>query len=101
MEKDIKEFLENISSKSTRELIQEHLSSLEITKNKEIVMVIDRKYAFNNLNSHEHRESVIKWLKKAFGEDKILILKLGSHLMRWEEREHHNREMNVPHAIRY
>lgn len=101
METNLNKLIENISSKSTREILEDHVKSIELTDSKEIILIIDRKYAFNILRSHEHIWNIISWVKKSFWDNKETILKIKSHLMKWENIEHHDREMNIPYMIHY
>ena len=101
MEKNLKKLVENISPKSTREIVEDHVNSIELTDSDEVIVMVDRRYAFNNLHSSEHIWNLISWVRKAFWEDKETVLKLQAHLMKWETTEHHDREMNVPFKIHY
>lgn len=101
MEKTLKKFISNISPKSTREIVEDHVCSVEERENNEVYINIDRWYAFNSLNSHEHIWNTIKWVKKTFWESKKTILRLQAHLKKWEQFEHHDREENIPYLIHY
>lgn len=102
METNLKNLVNNVSHKSTREIIEDHVKEIIIDNDKKSTTIhIDRKYALNQLISHEHIWNLIKWVKKTFWEDYETILKTDSHKMKWENLEHHDREMNVPYYIHY
>ncbi|MDD3646066.1 MAG: hypothetical protein PHH06_01505 [Candidatus Gracilibacteria bacterium] len=101
MEKNLKEFISNVSPKNTREIVEDHVCRVELTESDEVTINIDRGYAFNSLNSHEHIGNIIKGVKKTFGDEKKVIMKLEAHLKRGERFEHHDREENVPYIIHY
>jgi len=102
MEKELKILIKNISSKLTREIIEDHVKELILNSDKkEVTIIIDRKYALNYLHSSKNIWDVLKWIKKTFGDDYKTILKLNAHLMKSEKIEHHDREMNLPYKIHY
>lgn len=102
MEANFKKIIENISNKSIKEIIEDHVKSIKLTNSDEVVILIDRRYAFNILHWHEHIWELISWVKKTFWEEKETVLKLEAHLMKWETREHHDREMKIiPYRIHY
>ena len=102
MEHSKKVLLKNISPKAVRELLKEHLSKISRDKkSKEVTLTIDKKYSFNSLNSSDSIKRIIIWIKNTFGEDYKTVLKLSSHLMKGENTEHHDREMNTPYKVHY
>lgn len=102
METNIKKLIGNISGKSTRKIVEDHIKELNInTENKSIIIILDKKFALHQLSSNEHIWDLLKWVKKSFWEEYETILKSNPHITRGEKDEHHDREMNVPHTIHY
>lgn len=100
MEATIKKLVWAISHKSTREIIKDYTKELTVDNEKKIVtIIVDRKYALNELFTSEHIGHLNAWVKKCFGEEYEPVLKNTFHAMKWEKEEHHNREMNIPHNI--
>lgn len=102
MEANLKKIIENISSVSTREIAEDHIKDIIIdSEAKSVTIVIDRKYALNQLISNENIDNVLKSVKKAFSEDYETIIKLKDHKHGRYGNEHHDREMNIPHTIHF
>lgn len=101
MEKYLKWLLENIHNKTTKEILENHITNISVDDFNKVLITIDKRYVFNDLNSHEHIWNIILWVKKTFWDDSETILKLQSHLMKDEDIEHHDREINVPYMIHY
>ena len=102
METKLKKLIENIHPKVTRKIFETHVTEIELNEEeKEAVILVDKKYAFNDLNSRDHIWNVIKWVKKTFTNDYKTVLKLRAHLLKGEKTEHHDREMNTPYIIHY
>lgn len=102
MEANFKKLLDEISHKNTNEIIEDHVKELNLNENnKSVTLIIDRKYALNQIVNKRHIWDVIKWVKKAFWEDYETIIKLVNHKEWRYWNEHHDREMNIPHTIHY
>ncbi|MCX7872426.1 MAG: hypothetical protein N2487_03995 [Verrucomicrobiae bacterium] len=96
MEKTFKLLLENLSPRETRELIEAHVRKIELDEaTKKIIIHVDKRYAFNLISSHDQIQKVIKGVKKAFGGDFGLTLKLSAPVPGSE------REKALPHTIHY
>lgn len=102
MEEILKKLLENISPRTTREILEDHVKEITVDDdNKSVTIEIDRTYALNQLSSSDHIWSIIKWIKKSFWEEYETILKNLDHSVWRYWNEHHDREMNIPHFIHY
>jgi len=97
MEPLLKKFLAKVSPRETRELVQDHVKRVEVSPGgREITLHVDKRYAFRAINSHDHVESVIRSVKKAFGTSVSTVIELDL-----VARKNHEREKAVPHAIHY
>lgn len=96
MEHNLKAFLGHVSPKPTRELAEAHVKRVNLFKEtEEVVLFVDKKYAFNELTSHEHIDQVKRAVQKAFGEHYRSTIQL-------EAQNHQSeREKTVPHEIHY
>ena len=102
MTANLKKLIEEVPHKSTKELIEDHAKEVIVDEqNKSVTIVIDRKYALNELTKADHISDVIKWVKKAFWEDFGTTIKAMDHSVWRYGNEHHDREMNIPHTIHY
>jgi hypothetical protein len=102
MDANIKKLIEWILPKSTREIVEDHVKEIIINvEAKNITLLIDRTYALNQLSSADHIWNLIKWVKKSFWNESETILKTKCHTLKGEKKEHHDREINVPHTIHY
>lgn len=102
MEANLKKLLNGISPISTRELIEDHVKEIiENDEDKSITIIIDRKYALNQLTSSDHIWNVLKWVKNSFWQDYETIIKIVNHKFWRYWNEHHDREMNIPLFIHY
>jgi hypothetical protein len=96
MEKTFKKLLENLSPRETRELIEAHVKKIELDETaKKVTLFVDRRYAFNLISEHDQLPKVAKGVKKAFGEDFSLTLKLSAPAPGSE------RDKSLPHTIHY
>lgn len=96
MKKDTEAFVESVSSKEIREVLGRHLSQiLKNERKKEVVLMIDKKYAVNELHKSSEIEKLTHAAHKVYGEDYSLSLK--ANLM----EPHNQREALIPHTIRY
>jgi hypothetical protein len=67
MEHNLKKLIKYTSPKKTRELIESHVDELKIsTEEKQVVIMVDKQYAFNQLCSGEHISNVISAVEKIF-----------------------------------
>lgn len=102
MEHILKELLKNISPSSVKKLVEEHVDKIKVdNENKKITLKVNKKFVFNTLNSAEYIWDLIKWIKKTYGEDYKTVIKLSNHIMKGEDTEHHDREMNTPYKVHY
>lgn len=102
MEANMKRLFEVVSPKPTKKVIEDHVKEVIVNdEDKSVTIILDRKYTLNILSSSAHIWNVIDWVKKAFWEEYETILKVTGHIMRGEDKEHHEREKNIPHTIHY
>jgi len=94
MEKGLRKFIEAVRPRNTRELVQDHVRRVEVTRG-EVLLHVDKRYAFNLINSSGHVENVIASVKRAFGKEARTVIQLDKNAAGRE------REKAVPHAIHY
>lgn len=94
MKKEVELFIEKVSSKEIREVLEKHLSEIKVNE-KEVVLVLDKKYAMHELHRSSEVEQLVHTVQKLYGEDFSLTLKLEL------KEAHGERDMFVPHTIRY
>lgn len=96
MEKMLKLFMAKMRPRETRELLQDHVRRLELSPGgSAVTLYVDKRYAFNAINSFEHIEEVVKHVKDVFGKQVTTIVQLDKSDTQRE------REKAVPHAIHY
>ena len=96
MEHHLKTFLPKVRPRDTRELVQDHVRRLELSKKKdEVTLHVDKRYAFHAINSSEHVKKVIDSVKRVFGKHVSTVIQLDKTYINRE------REKAVPHAIHY
>ncbi|MBI2929622.1 MAG: hypothetical protein HYY24_28500 [Verrucomicrobia bacterium] len=96
MEKNLKIFLANLRPRDTRELVQDHLTRLDLAAaEKRVTLHVDKRYAFNAIVGQDHIQQVVASVKRAFGAECSTTVKLDS------ARSLPEREKAVPHAIHY
>lgn len=96
MKKDIELFIEKVASKEIREVLEKHLSEiLKDDTEKEVILMVDKKYALNELHTSSEVEKLAHAVHKVYGEEYSLTLKVD--LL----EAHNERTMFIPHTIRY
>lgn len=96
MEHLLKKFLSKVRPRETRELVQGHVKRLELAGPAEtVVLHVDKRYAFHEINSRGHIERVIECVKRTFGTKVATVIQLDKNSSNRE------REKAVPHAIHY
>ena len=88
--------LPKVRPRDTRELVQDHVRRLELSKTKdEVTLHVDKRYAFHAINSSEHIKKVVESVKRVFGKQVSTVVQLDKTYVNRE------REKAVPHAIHY
>ena len=96
MDQEMKSFLQHLKPRKTRALAQTHLTRLELDGDKqETTLFIDKRYAYHSLISQEHMAHVINGVRKSFGDEWEVVVKLE------DKNSNHEREKNLPHTIHY
>ena len=96
MEHNFKKLQANLRPRETRELIADHVKKVQIDPGpKLITLLVDRRYAFNAIISHDHINNVIQGVKRAFGSEYGATIKVNS------TRPFAEREKALPHSIHY
>jgi len=96
MEHHFKELLANLHPRETRELIEDHVRKIEINApGKTVTLLVDKRYAFNAIISHEHIDQVLAGVKKTFGAEFETAVQLAAPHFPSE------REKALPHTISY
>lgn len=95
MQKELKIYIDNLSPKETRQIVEKHAKRIDLNEEEnQIIIIIDKKYAYNDLISSPHIENAQKAVKQSFGEKYEPVIKFE-----WGEEPHEGREKNVPHHI--
>lgn len=93
MEHHQKQLLEAVHNKDLKALLNEHLKSCSI-EGQDLTLVIDKLYAFHQLNEKDNIKFLSKAIDQAFGGDRGFMIKLDHAQM-------HEREKGVPHTVHY
>lgn len=84
-----------IKWKEAKILTQQTENVIENEEKKEIIIELKHKHALNKLQKKWLLEQMKQKVKQFYGQDFSLSLRLKPI------NTHHNREMNIPHAIHY
>ena len=96
MEHNLKTLLANLRPRETEELVADHVRKLELNPAaKAAVLYVDKRYAFNVVNGRDHIDSIVRAVKKAFGDDYGTTIQLMANHVPSE------REKALPHSIHY
>ena len=96
MDKNIKLLLQEIRDKDTREIVEDHIRNISLDEEKkETIILIDKQYVINILQSSQYIEHFIGAIKKCFGEHMHITIRLH------HPHQTHDREMLIPYAIHY
>lgn len=96
MDKHVETLLSQIRESDVRELAEDHIKGVSLESDgKEAVIHIDKRYAMNLLQTHRYLEHFIQAVRKSFGEEVRITLKL--------EHPHraHEREMLIPYCVHF
>ena len=96
MKKSIKTVITHISPKKLRGFLETHIANIvENKKKKEITILIDKKYALNDIKKTSKITQLLESIKKAYGSEYSGFIKLDTDTI------HHDREMKIPRAVHY
>lgn len=96
MNKNIESLLYKIHEKDVRELAEDHIRDISFDEaKKEVTVRIDKRYAMNLLQSSRYISHFIGGLRKCFGDETHIVLRLD------HPHHAHEREMLIPHAVHY
>lgn len=96
MSKYIESLLREIHEKDVRELAEDHIRDIVFDEmKKEVTVLIDKRYAINLLQSSRYIAHFIGGLRKCFGEEAHIVLRLD------HPHHAHDREMLIPHMVHY
>lgn len=96
MEHNLKALLNNIS-KSSFDIVQNHVKELIVNENSRyVILYIDKLYVINEIYSDSHIKNIIKVIKKLFWNDYWTIIKFNQ----WNNKIH-EREKLIPHTIHF
>lgn len=76
MKHEIKQFIQTITHKRTRTLLQSHVVEIQY-KNKHVVISIDNAGPLRELGDKKHDEQIKKSIDQIYGEDSTYELKLA------------------------
>lgn len=95
MEHEVKELLNNIHPKDVVKILEPHIKWILKDEN-DIIILVDKTYAMNELSKTENMEKLIKWVGTTYWEWYNTVIKLNSF-----DDENYKREVNIPHQIHY
>lgn len=99
MEKSIEIFLENVSPKEIKEVLKNHLSKIvKDDEEKDIILVVNKKYAMNELHKSKDIQALLHTVHKIYWEDYSLTLKLQLEDLSIHQDDE---DVFVPHMVRY